>query len=231
MLENSDPSFGNAEQFNQAFIDFTMGPWLALWEFGINRQLILADKYFAQFKRQALLRGNMTARSAAVVGYVNAGLMSVDEGRGLEDLPKRGGKADELREPQNITGKPTVEGGAPAEDTPPPKKVPSTEDEPRRRARAITTESAARVLRKEVHAAQKAAVKFAADAPGWVLWVDTFYTTHHVLVMETMLVDEPTARGYVALQRAELHDGIAVTEAWTPDYLAGLALDVGPKAA
>jgi len=67
-------------------------------------------------------------------------------------------------------------------------------------------------------------VKWADDQPGWVAAVDAFYAPHHELVMATMLVDEPTARGYVAIQRADLHDGIAVTASWTPAYLAGLAL-------
>jgi phage portal protein BeeE len=63
MLENSDPSFGNAEQFTQNFIDFNMGPWLSLWEFAISDQLILApQKYFARFTRQALVRGNFKDR-------------------------------------------------------------------------------------------------------------------------------------------------------------------------
>jgi hypothetical protein len=86
-------------------------------------------------------------------------------------------------------------------------------------------ESAARVLRKELQAAQRAAVKFAADAPGWASWVEAFYADHHVLVMQTMRLDEPTAKAYVALQRAELLDGLAATERWTADYLADLALD------
>jgi hypothetical protein len=70
MLENSDPSFGNAEQFTQNFIDINMGGWLSLWEFGISDQLILAPrKYFAQFTRQALVRGNFKDR---VEGHVAA---------------------------------------------------------------------------------------------------------------------------------------------------------------
>jgi phage portal protein BeeE len=36
MLENSDPSFGNAEQFDQNFITYSMGGWLSLFEFGVN---------------------------------------------------------------------------------------------------------------------------------------------------------------------------------------------------
>ncbi len=222
MLENSDPSFGNAEQFWQSFITIGMGGWLSLFEFAINHQLILMPKkYFAQFTRQAIARGDLAVRWAAHVAAVNAGIVTVDEVRGVEDLNKRGGKADELRDPQNITG------GDPALVPPaPPKKQPPPPDHSNQgKARAIVTESAARVLRKEIQAAERAAVKFAADPDGWGQWVDTFYADHHVLVMATMLIDAPAAQAYVAIQRSELHDGLAATAAWTADYLASLALD------
>jgi HK97 family phage portal protein len=222
MLENSDPSFGNAEQFWQAFLTIGMGGWLSLWEFAVNGQLILAPQtYFARFTRQAINRADLQARWTAHVAAVNAGIVTVDEVRSVEDLNTRGGKADELREPQNITGKPTAPGAGAS--TPPTKPTPPTDATGR--ARAIVTESAARVLRKELQAAQKAAVKFAQDSAGWAQWVEAFYLEHHVLVMATMLLTEPLARAYVALQRADLLDGLAVTETWTPDYLANLALD------
>ena len=236
MLENADPSFGNAEQFNQNLITYTMGGWLSLFEFGVNGQLILQPRrFFAQFTRDAIVRGDIAVRAVANVAYVNAGIRSVDEVRGQENWNKRGGKADELREPQNITGKPAV--ADPSPDDPAPKKKPApatTRRKPREddededdddRARAIVTESAARVLRKEILAAQRAAVTHAADPIAWATWVDGFYADHHELVMQTMCVDEPTAKGYVALQRSELREGLAATEAWTPAYLAGLALD------
>jgi len=236
MLENSDPSFGNAEQFWQGFLTVGMGGWLSLFEFGVNGQLLLQPKkFYAEFTRDAIARGNLTDRWNVHVAAVNAGIKTVDEARGKEGLNARGGKADELRQPQNITGKATAE-DPPADDPVPPTKKPATParrtkptdddaDEPDDRARAIVTESAARVLRKEILAAQRAAVTHAADPVAWATWVDGFYATHHELVMQTMCVDEPTARGYVALQRSELREGLAVTEAWTPAYLAGLALD------
>ena len=37
MLENSDPSFGNAEQFWQNFLTISMGGWLSLFEFARER--------------------------------------------------------------------------------------------------------------------------------------------------------------------------------------------------
>ena len=238
MLENSDPSFGNAEQFWQGFLTVGMGGWLSLFEFGVNGQLILKPKqFYAEFTRDAIARGNLTDRWNVHVAAVNAGIKTVDEARGKEGLNARGGKADELREPQNITGKPAVAEDD-AEDAPPVKKTAAPtrrkkadddddDDEPEDRARAIVTASAARVLRKEVQFAQKAAVKFAADPAGFTATVDAFYRDHHTLVMQTMCVDEPTARGYVAIQCAELRDGLAITEGWTPAYLAGLALDAG----
>jgi phage portal protein BeeE len=74
MLENSDPSFGNAEQFTQNFIDFFMGPWLSLWEYAIRDQLIIdPDRFFAQFTRQALVRGNFKDRVDGLTSMVNAG--------------------------------------------------------------------------------------------------------------------------------------------------------------
>jgi len=230
LLENSDPSFGNADQFWQSFLTISMGGWLSLFEFGINGQLIIeSPKYYARFTRQAIARGDLAARWAAHVAAVNAGIVTVDEVRGVEDLNKRGGKADELREPQNITGKPTAEAPVdeppktkPVDDPPPRKRAAVPDDE---KARAIVTESAARVLRKELQFATRAAVKYADDPEAYAAAVDAFYADHHVLVMATMLLEEPAARAYVAIQRADLHDGLAVTATWTPAYLASLALD------
>jgi len=223
LLENSDPSFGNAEQFWQTFLTIGMGGWLSLFEFGVNAQLILAPKtYFARFTRQAIQRADFAARVAGLVALKNAAIISADEARGVEDMNKRGGRADELVEAQNITGKPTTPA---ADDPPPPPTRPPREDSRKGRARAIVTESAARVLRKEVAFAEKAALKFAADPQGYASAVEAFYLEHHVLVMATMRLTEPVAKAYVALQRAELLEGLAVAETWTPAYLADLALD------
>lgn len=110
MLENSDPSYGNAEQFTQNFVDINMGGWFALWEFACNRQLVVDPaRYFVRINRKAIVRANWRDLVDGTVALVNAGIESVDEARANAlDMPKRGGRANELREPQNITGKPTV---------------------------------------------------------------------------------------------------------------------------
>ena len=230
MLENSDPSFGNAEQFDESFITYSMGGWLALFEFAVNSQLILApQKYYAEFTRDAIARGKLIDRWQVHVAAVNAGIKTVDEARAKEGLNKRGGKADELREPQNITGKPKAEDPA-ADPTPtpaPPKKktpAPAASDDDR--ARPIVAESAARLLRKETFAAQKAAVKYAADADGFARWATAFYADHETLVAQTLQLAGPTAQLYCDSQRDDLiAHGLVATEEWTADYLVGLALD------
>lgn len=223
MLENSDPSFGNADQFWQTFLTIGMGGWLSLWEFGINRQLILdPTTNFARFTRQAIARGDLAARWAAHVASVNAGIVTVDEVRGVEDLNKRGGKADELRQPQNITGKP---GGDPALE--PAAAPPTRRPAPSTKAQAIVNESAARLLRKEITALQKAAVKYAADGDAFTAFVTSFYQEHVFLVENTLQMSRLEAEAYCWSQAQQIVNGVgwvAALELWqAPGYAAGLA--------
>ena len=236
MLENSDPSFGNAEQFDQNFIDYSLGPWLSLFEFAINDQLVVASrKYFAQFTRAALVRGNLAARAQANVAYVNAGIRSVDEVRAQEDWNTRGGQADELRQPQNITGKPTV-GAADAEDAdepeepapPAPRRTPpeATGEDTSAQARAIVVASAARLLRKEVAEVQKLAVRHAGDEDAFVVAVTNFYARHVALVTGTLQMSVAQASDYCANQARQVCNGDWVTALarWQDEhYAAGLA--------
>ncbi len=233
LLENSDPSFGNAEQFWESFLTISMGGWLSLFEFGVNGQLILArKKYFAQFTRQAIARGTLAARWTAHVAAVNAGIVTVDEVRGVEDLNKRGGKADELREPQNITGKPAAaEPDDPPRPTPtpdPPKrKRPADDEETDARAGAIVVASAARLLRKEVAAVQRLAVKHAANTQVFGVAVTACYGTHATLVAQTLQLSPEDAARYCAGQAAQITAAggwLAALAIWkTDDYAAGLA--------
>lgn len=218
MLENSDPSFGNAEQFDRNFIAYSLGPWLSLFEFAIRDQLILNPaRYYAEFTREALVRGDLAVRWAAHVNAVNAGIKSVDEVRGVENLNKRGGKANDLREPQNITGKPLVSTENP---------VPGGDDRGAR-AEAVTIAAAARVLRKEIAAVQKAAVKYAADGAAFTAWVTEFYRGHATLVTQALQVDDAAAARYCAGQARQITPGGGWVDAlarWrTEDYAQGLA--------
>jgi len=222
MLENSDPSFGNAEQFTQNFIDYFMGPWMVLFEAAVNDQLIIAPRFFALFTRQALVRGNFKDRLEGLALATGGPFMTVDEARKVEDLSTLGGKSGDVREPQNITGKPAP-GAAPADPAPFKKKPPA--DAPAK-ASAIVLESASRVLRKEIAAVQKLAVRHAADGDAFATAVTDFYAVHVALVEQTLQVSEAEATSYCAGQAAQVVAGdwlVALAQWKTVDYAAGLA--------
>jgi HK97 family phage portal protein len=216
MLENNDPSFGNAEQFDRNFIVYSMGPWLSLWEFAIKDQLILnPQRFYAEFNRDAIVRADIGQRWTAHVEAVNAGIKSVDEVRAVEGLNKRGGKADELREPQNITGKPKADDPAAA-----PRSAQTT------RAAAIAQASAARMIRKEVTAVQALAKKHAQDLAQFALAVDAFYLDHVALVEQTLQVTHAVAVEYATshARLARTTAWVAALQTWSSDsYAAGVA--------
>lgn len=220
MLENSDPSFGNAEQFDQNFITYSMGEWLSLFEFGVNGQLILNPKrFYVEFTRDAIARGKLIDRWNVHVASVNAGIKTVDEARAKEGLNKRGGKADELRDPQNITGKPPIaESGGAVNSR--PKPAGGT------KAEAIAVESAARLLSKEVAEIQKLAVRHAADQEAFVVAVNNFYATHVARVEGWLQMSTAQAQAYCASQAGQVVIGnwLQAVDYWkTPEYAAGLA--------
>ena len=193
------------------------------------------------------MRGDLATRWTAHVAAVNAGIKTVDEVRACENLNTRGGDADELRQPQNITGKPGVAEAPSAAEPPPTRPVPSPvrrtpspadEDESARarridvadaeaQVRAIVTESAARLIRKEQRAAEDAAIRYASDPAAFRAWAAVFYGSHRALVAQAMQVDAGAAQLYCDSQRDELvRLGLQAALAWTPEYLVGLALDV-----
>jgi len=225
MLENSDPSFGNAEQFDQNLITYTMGSWLSLWEFAINHQLILNPaRFFAEFKREAFVRGKFSERIDGLVKAAGGPFLTRNEARKIEnrnrlDKPEY----DELLEQQNITGKSrAAEPGA---------RTPPEDDEDRDQARAIAVETAARLLRKEVAAVQKMAVRHAGDEDAFVAAVTAFYVKHVSLVEESLHLSHEHAEAYCAEQAHQVVNlgWLAALETWkTADYaegLAGLALE------
>jgi hypothetical protein len=150
---------------------------------------------------------------------VNAGIKTVDEARAKEGLNKRGGKADELRDPANITGKPPIADSSGAV-TSRPTPAGGT------KAEAIAVESAARLLSKEVAEIQKLAVRHAADQDAFALAVNNFYAAHVARVESWLQMSTAQAQAYCASQAAQIvvGDWMQAVSYWkTPEYAAGLA--------
>lgn len=78
----------------QAFITFTLAPWLRRIEQGIAKDLLPAGgRYYAKHSVEGLLRADSAARAAFYSAMVNNGIYTRDECRVLEDREPMGGNA------------------------------------------------------------------------------------------------------------------------------------------
>jgi hypothetical protein len=237
-LERS--TFSNIEHQGQEFVTYSLGPWLSLWEFAINDQLILQpNRFYAEFTRDALVRGDIATRWQAYVNAVQIGAMTRNEVRRKENLKKLPG-LDKPLDPAHLTGKqPPKQTAVDKSDEPVDDDEDTFADEEttppaRTRSEAIAHASATRLLRKEITAVQKLAVKHAAHPDAFAMTVTEFYAKHAELVSQTLSMAPSEAEAYCAGQAAQIvtSDWIAAVDMWKTDaYAAGLAaiaLEVTP---
>lgn len=110
-LTDKTATFASAESFFIAHVVHTLAPLFELIEQSIAVNLLTDEEmrggYYAKFIEEGLLRGSMESTANMVEKYVNGGIMTPNEGRGLLDLnPDADPKSSELRVPANIVGKP-----------------------------------------------------------------------------------------------------------------------------
>lgn len=114
--ESKNTTYASAEQMFLSHVVHTLAPWYQRLEQSIDANL-LTDKdraagYYACFIEEGLLRGSLKDTKDYLLGLVNGGLMTPNEGRSKLDLnPDADPESDRLRIPANIVG------DAPAENT------------------------------------------------------------------------------------------------------------------
>ena len=87
------------EQQMIGFLTFTLRPWLTRIEQAINKDLIplaAQQNTYAEFSIEGLLRADSAARAEYFAKMANNGVMTRDEIREKENLPRKGGNADVL---------------------------------------------------------------------------------------------------------------------------------------
>lgn len=102
---SNKPSYNSLEQFNVEFVNDTLLPGITNWEQELNRKLFLEPKdenKYIKFNVNAILRGDLAARSSFYRTLVMSGIMTRNEARALEDLPPIEG-GDDLMVPLNMT--------------------------------------------------------------------------------------------------------------------------------
>lgn len=85
---SSDVKYSNVEQQDLFFAKHTIAPWLSNIEQEMRRKLLLPgerENYVFKFSMLSLMRGDMAARANYYQTLLAAGVVSINEIRGLED--------------------------------------------------------------------------------------------------------------------------------------------------
>ena len=102
-------TYASAEQMFLAHVVHTLAPWYQRLEQSIDANLLTdkdrASGLYSCFIEEGLLRGSMAETKETLLGYVNGGLMTPNEGRAKLDMnPDSDPASDKLRIPANIVG-------------------------------------------------------------------------------------------------------------------------------
>jgi HK97 family phage portal protein len=104
-VEKSTSWGSGIEQQNLGFLQYTMDPYLEIWETAIVRWLVKqADvgRYHAEHNRDGLLSGDSTARANYMKTLVDTGLLTINEGRRVNNRPPLPGGDVATRQSQNV---------------------------------------------------------------------------------------------------------------------------------
>jgi len=107
--ESKNTTYASAEQMFLAHVVHTLAPTYRRIEQSIDANLLTADELkqglYANFVDAGLLRGSIETQKDVILGYVNGGIMTPNEGRALLDMnPDADSESDNLRIPANIVG-------------------------------------------------------------------------------------------------------------------------------
>ncbi|MES2219179.1 MAG: phage portal protein, partial [Pseudomonadota bacterium] len=104
-------TYASAEQMFLAHVVHTLAPWYTRIEQSADAHLLkekeIEQGYYFNFVEEGLLRGSLKDTKDYLLGMVNGGLMTPNEGRSKLDMnPDPDPASDKLRVPANIVGDP-----------------------------------------------------------------------------------------------------------------------------
>lgn len=122
--QEKQTSFGSGiEQLRIAFIGSTIQPWVTAWEQELNWKLFTPEElekgYYCKFIMNAMLRGDMKARSEFYKSLFSVGGFSPNQILALEEMDSIGPSGDYHFVPANFTTLERAIEGPPATDNPP----------------------------------------------------------------------------------------------------------------
>jgi HK97 family phage portal protein len=104
-------TFASAEEMNRAHREDCLAPRWEAFEQSAVISLLSDDEqaqgYYFNFTEEGMLRGSSSQTKDVILGYVNGGILTPNEGRALLDRnPDEDPASDRLRIPANIVGEP-----------------------------------------------------------------------------------------------------------------------------
>jgi HK97 family phage portal protein len=167
VAELTRATFSNIEQQSLEFVIYTMAPWAIRFEQAAGRDLLDAtDPFFVKLVLDGLVRGDIATRYAAYNTGIQAGFLTRNEVRALEDLdPIDGG--DEALRPLNMA----PASGDAGEET-------GRQTEAEEALEPFLRDAASRIAAAEIRGLQSRIAKAATDLDRWRSWVEAFYAEH-----------------------------------------------------
>lgn len=165
LTDASKVSFKNTEQLARNYYSQTLQYHIESIEARIDQAFDLADDIYCEFDLSALLRMELDARMAAYQTGINAGILTINEARKMEELePKTGGDEPLVQmqyRPLSMAGEPTTAQPPPSPPEPDPELDPEPDPEDLEDEESLADEElAALTLRARVRA--RAAERLAA---------------------------------------------------------------------
>jgi HK97 family phage portal protein len=188
-LEEKSTSWGTGlEQQMQAFVDFTMKPWLDRWAQALGRSLLdesEQENYFFEFLLNDLVRGDLAARMAAYKIGHDIGMYNPNDLLKKEnENPRTDPGGDEYQ--QTPTG---AAPNAPNQPIPPPADTQTPPPANALVARVIPApllaDAVHRIASREIDDVGRRATR-ASDPQKWAAWVTEYYSKHRDYVVKVL---------------------------------------------
>jgi len=211
-------TFTNIESQAIEYVGDTLEPWATRWEQEIQRKLFTPAEqniYFAEHLFKGLLRGDQVKRSIFYGKMFGMGAMSQNDIREAENDNPIGPEGDVYYIPLNMQ----PAGGDVAIAAEKPKALETRAELASQAIYGVFEQAAARVITKEVKAAERAAGKYAEEPEAFGAWARKFYAEHVGYINEAFT---PVAMSCVIMAMGQGNDINLVSSAirnYTSGYI------------
>lgn len=198
-------TYSNIEHQGIEYATFCLGSWWVRWEKECGRKLLTPQERkqgrYIRHVEDALMRGDLPSRSAAVRTLVSTGVMTPNEGRvsmemvpldspGMDETMMQGAMATVRQIAEGKTSTTTPPGPPPpvpaaAPEEPEAEQPPSPREQDVEALRPVIDYAAQTLIRKEAMATSRAAKRFGADRKGYAAWAARFASDLRADMAET----------------------------------------------